>query len=152
MAVSFPSRPLQGSSVGFAVLLGASVGAMVGGLSIIIGIGEPRDVVVDAEGMYGLAVFAGVFGAAIGAIAGLLVGLALWKLDHLLITKFGYLARSTIECCLVTSATGLASAAAFTGLAGGTVALMGTVGAGLALVVSAGYFTLRCLSVPVSER
>lgn len=130
------NKPLPGTAVFAGLILGAAVGAVIAVLSLVIGI-EP------AARIAGLEMIAAMVGAGAGGLAGLILGVVVWKLDHFLFPQLSFVARSTIECALITAVTGFTTAWAFWGLPPGTMAARISSGSLFALAVSAAYFGWR---------
>jgi hypothetical protein len=130
------NKPLPGTAVVAGLFLGAAVGAVIAVLSLVIGTELP-------DSMAGLRLYAGMIGACAGGLAGLILGAVVWKLDHLLFPQLSFVARSAIECALITAVTGFTTALMFWGQPPGTMAARISSGSLFALAVSAAYFAWR---------
>lgn len=130
------NKPLPGTAVFVGLILGAAVGAVIAVLSFVIGTELPAS-------MDGLRIYAGMAGAGAGGLAGLILGAVVWKLGHFLFPQLSFMARSTIECTLISAVTGFTTAWAFWGLLPGTIAARVASGSLFALAVSAAYFAWR---------
>jgi hypothetical protein len=130
------NKPLPGTAVVAGLFLGTAVGAVIAVLSLVIGTELPAS-------MAGLRIYAGMIGACAGGLAGLILGVVVWKVDRLLFPQLSFMARSTIECALITVVTGFATVWAFWGLPPGTIAARVASGSLFALAVSAAYFAWR---------
>jgi hypothetical protein len=100
------NKSLPGTAVFVGLVLGAAVGAVTAVLSYVIGT-EP------AARIAGLAIIAGMVGAGAGGLAGLILGAVVWKLDRFLFPQLSFMARSAIECALITAVTGFTAALTF---------------------------------------
>ncbi|MBG6192330.1 hypothetical protein IWX64_003301 [Arthrobacter sp. CAN_A212] len=125
-----------------ALILGATVGAAIGVIAVVAGIGAPRTSALEGRSI-GLASVYAIFGAGIGVVLGAAVGGAVWKLDHLLASNWTYFKRSAAECLLITIVTATTSSIAFIGLPAALVVAMFLVGGLLAAVASGLYFFVR---------
>jgi len=130
------TKPLPGTATFAGLVLGAVVGAAIAVFSFVVGSEIPAS-------MAGLAIIVGLVGAGAGGAAGLILGAIVWKLDHFLFPQLPFMARSVIECALITVVTGLTTALTFWGQPPGTIAARFTFGSLLALAASAAYFAWR---------
>jgi hypothetical protein len=130
------NKPLPGTAVFAGLVLGAAVGAAIAVFTFVVGAELPAN-------MAGLTIIVGMVGAGAGGLAGLILGAIVWKLDHFLFPQLPFMARSAIECALITAVTGFTTALTFWGQPLGTIAARVSFGSLFALAVSAAYFAWR---------
>src|SRR6185312_8707844 len=127
---------LRGTATFAGLVLGAVVGAAIAVFSFVVGTELPAS-------MAGLTIIVGMVGAGAGGLAGLILGAIAWKLDHFLFPQLPFMARSVIECALITVVTGFTTALTFWGQPPGTIAARVSFGSLLGMAASAAYFAWR---------
>lgn len=139
MTAAATERPLPGTAVLAAVIAGALVGAATGAMIIAAGDVDPSYSSPDTRSA-GLVTVGAMFGAGPGGFAGLLVGVVVWKLDHLLVRRFSFIGRSVIEGVLIAAFTIISTSLVLWDWPAGTIGLVTLAGTLFAAALSAAYF------------